>query len=141
MKTGKYISLGEYKNLKIGYGTVDFKNLKTIYLKLNSWVQPENDEDDFDYLISKTRRGIKDIIYNLKNENFKKICIVDLDIKTKGIKMDKKSFMNLEVTLYVEKQFDIKTKQSKSMLREIIEEIIYKGLSDKNLFNFSTQKK
>ncbi len=141
MKTGKYISLGEYKNLKIGYGTVDFKNLKTIYLKLNSWVQPENDEDDFDYLISKTRRGIKDIIYNLKNENFKKICIVDLDIKTKGIKMDKKSFMNLEVTLYVEKQFDIKTKQSKSMLREIIEEIVYKGLSDKNLFNFSTQKK
>ena len=141
MKTGKYISLGEYKNLKIGYGTVDFKNLKTIYLKLNSWVQPENDEDDFDYLISKTRRGIKDIIYNLKNENFKKICIVDLDIKTKGIKLDKKSFMNLEVTLYVEKQFDIKTKQSKSMLREIIEEIIYKGLSDKNLFNFSTQKK
>mgnify|MGYP000903159314 CR=1 FL=1 len=61
MKTGKYISLGEYKEVKIGYGTVDFKNLKTIYLKLNSWVEPNNDTDDFDSLISKTRRNIKEI--------------------------------------------------------------------------------
>ena len=28
MKTGKYIQLGIYNNVKIGYGTVDFKNLK-----------------------------------------------------------------------------------------------------------------
>jgi hypothetical protein len=34
MKIGKYIPLGEYNNVKIGYGTVDFKNLKTVYLKL-----------------------------------------------------------------------------------------------------------
>jgi hypothetical protein len=33
MKIGKYIPLGIYKNVKIGYGTVDFKNLKTIYPK------------------------------------------------------------------------------------------------------------
>jgi hypothetical protein len=140
MKTGKYISLGEYKNLKIGYGTVDFKSLKTIYLKLNSWVQPKTD-DDFDYQILKSRRQIKDIIYNLKNDNFKKICIVDLDIKTKGIKIEKKSFMNLEITLYVEKVFDIKTKQSKVMVKDIIEKIISEGLCNKNLFNFHTEKK
>ncbi len=33
MKTGKFIPLGTYDDVKIGYGTVDFKNLKTIYLK------------------------------------------------------------------------------------------------------------
>jgi hypothetical protein len=76
MKTGKYIPLGIYKNVKIGYGTVDFKNLKTIYLKLNSWVQPEDlneddDDVDFNYLITKSRRLIKELIYNLRNENFK----------------------------------------------------------------------
>jgi len=140
MKTGKYISLGEYKNLKIGYGTVDFKNLKTIYLKLNSWLQPKN-YDDFDSSISKTRRVIKEIIYNLKNENFKPQSIVDLDIKTKGIKLEKRSFMNLEVTLFIDKQFDIKSKQSKLMIREIIESVISNGLKDKNLFNFNTNKK
>jgi len=141
MKNGKYISLGDYRNVKIGYGTVDFKNLKTIYLKLNSWVQPENNEDDFDYLINKTRRTIKEMVYNLKNENFKPQCIVDLDIKTRGIKIEKRSFMNLEVTLFIEKQFDVKSKNTKSLVKDIIERIVETGLSDKNLFNFNKNKK
>ena len=59
MKTGKYIPLGTYNDVKIGYGTVDFKNLKTIYLKLNSWLQAENETSDFDTTIYKTRRRIK----------------------------------------------------------------------------------
>jgi hypothetical protein len=141
MKTGKYISLGEYNEVKIGYGTVDFKNLKTIYLKLNAWVEPNNDTDDFDYLISKTRRGIKEIIYNLKNENFKPQCIVDLDIRTKGIKLNKRSFMNLEVTLYVDNFFDVKSKHIKLSIKEIIKSIIDDRLSNKNLFNFYKNKK
>lgn len=141
MKTGKYISLGEYNNVKIGYGTVDFKNLKTIYLKLNSWVQPQNIDDDFDQSISKTRRLIKEIVYNLKNENFKPQSIVDLDIKTKGIKLEKRSFMNLEVTLFVEKQFDVKSKFTRQMVRDIIERLVSEGLTDKNLFNFNKNKK
>lgn len=141
MKTGKYISLGEYNEVKIGYGTVDFKNLKTIYLKLNAWVEPNNDTDDFDYLIGKTRRGIKEIIYNLKNENFKPQCIVDLDIRTKGIKLNKRSFMNLEITLYVDNFFDVKSKHIKVLVKDIIKSIIEDRLSNKNLFNFYKNKK
>jgi hypothetical protein len=141
MKTGKYISLGEYKEVKIGYGTVDFKNLKTIYLKLNSWVEPDNDTDDFNQLIGKTRRNIKEIIYNLQNENFKSQCIVDLDIRTKGIKLNKRSFMNLEVTLYVDKFFDVKSKHIKSSIKDIVISIIDNSLSNKNLFNFYQNKK
>jgi hypothetical protein len=141
MKTGKYISLGEYNEVKIGYGTVDFKNLKTIYLKLNAWVEPNNDTDDFDHLISKTRRGIKEIIYNLRSENFKPQCIVDLDIRTKGIKLNKRSFMNLEVTLYVENFFDVKSKHIKLSVKDIVKSIIDNSLSNKNLFNFYKNKK
>lgn len=141
MKTGKYISLGEYNEVKIGYGTVDFKNLKTIYLKLNAWVEPDNDTDDFNHLISKTRRNIKEIIYNLKNENFKPQSIVDLDIRTKGIKLNKRSFMNLEITLYVEKSFDIKSKHIKLSVKDLIKDVIDGSLSNKNLFNFYKNKK
>ena len=141
MKTGKYIPLGVYKDVKYGYGTVDFKNLKTIYLKLNSWLQPENETDDFDSLISKSRRGVKEIIYNLKNENFKQQCIVDLDIRTKGIKLEKRSFMNLEITLYVEKQFDVRSKDIKTSITNIIETVVDKGLSNKKLYNFHKSKK
>jgi hypothetical protein len=141
MKIGKYIPLGEYKNVKIGYGTVDFKNLKTIYLKLNSWIEPLGDTDNFDQLVSSSRRGVKEIIYNLKNEKFKPQSIVDLDIKTKGIKLDKRSFMNLEITLYVEHFFDVKSKDVKKTIKETIETVIDKGLTNKNLFNFYKNKK
>jgi len=141
MKTGKYIPLGTYKNVKYGYGTVDFKNLKTIYLKLNSWVQPENETEDFDYLILKSRRVIKEILYNLKNPNFKQQTIVDLDVRTKGIKLEKRSFMNLEVTLFVERQFDVKNKEIKKSIGDIIENIIDNGLTNKKLFNFHKSKK
>ena len=141
MKTGKYIPLGTYNDVKIGYGTVDFRNLKTIYLKFNSWLQPENETDDFDYTIHKSRRKIKEIVYNLKNPLFKEQSIVDLDIRTKGIKMEKRSFMNMEITLYVNKQFDVKSKEIKNNIKEILISIIEDGLGDKKLFNFNKSKK
>jgi hypothetical protein len=141
MKTGKYIPLGTYNNVKIGYGTVDFKNLKTIYLKLNSWVQPENDTEDYNQTILKTRRKIKEFIYNLKNPHFKQQSIVDLDIRTKGIKLEKRSFMNLEITLYVEKQFDVKSKDVKNIIKNLLEDVVNDGLTDKKLFIFHKSKK
>ena len=141
MKTGKYIPLGEYNDVKIGYGTVDFKNLKTIYLKLNSWLQPENETDDFDHVIHRSRRKIKEIVYNLKTPYFKEQSIVDLDIRTKGIKLEKRSFMNLEVTLYVDKQFDVKSKEPRNTIKRLIEDIVDLGLHEKKLFNFYKTKK
>ncbi len=140
MKTGKYIPLGIYKDVKIGYGTVDYKNLKTIYLKLNSWIQPETDTD-YEITISRSRRKVKEIIYNYETKFFKKPSIVDLDIRTKGIKLEKRSFMNLEVTLYVENQFDVKSKEVKTTIKNIHEKIIDLALEDKKLFNFYKSKK
>lgn len=141
MKIGKYIPLGEYNDIKIGYGTVDHKNLKTVYLKFNSWLQPNDETDNFDKVIAKTRRNIKDIIYGLDHPNFKKQCIVDLDIKTKGIKLEKRSFMNLEITLYVDRHFDIKNSETKSQIKNIVIDIVERSLTDKNLFNFYKKKK
>ncbi len=141
MKTGKYIPLGTYNDVKIGYGTVDFRNLKTVYLKFNSWLQPENETDDFDHMIHKSRRKVKEIIYNLKSPFFKQQSIVDLDIRTKGIKLEKRSFMNMEVTLYVDKQFDVKSKEIKNNIKDILTSIIDSGLNDKKLFNFNKSKK
>jgi hypothetical protein len=141
MKIGKYFPLGTYNDVKIGYGTVDYKNLNTIYLKINSWVKPNNNDDDFNKTIQTTRRKIKNHISNLINSKFKKQSIVDLDIRTKGIKLDKKSFMNLEITLFVESYFDVKNKENKSMINQIIIDVIDNTLVDKRLFNFSKTKK
>lgn len=141
MKTGKFIPIGVYDDVKIGYGTVDFKNLKTVYLKFNSWLQPENDTENFDVIINKSKRTIKQIVYNLKNPHFKQENIVDLDIRTKGIKMEKRSFMNLEITLYVNDKFEIRSKEMKNYLKSLMETVINDGLTDKMLFNFYKTKK
>ena len=141
MKTGKFITLGYYDNVKIGYGTVDYKNLKTIYVKLNSWVEPEDMDDEFNELLSKTKRKIKLRIYDLKSDLFKKESIVDLDVRTKGIKLGKKSFINLEMTLFTQKHFDIRTKELKNIIKTLVEDVINSDLDNKNLFNFSKNKK
>lgn len=140
MKKGKFITIGVHNNVKIGYGTVDHKNLKTIYIQLNSWTQPNHDDCDFDRLILKTRRHIKNKIYDLRCEYFKPQSIVDLDIKTSGIKTNKRSFMDLEITLYVEKFFDVKSKEIKQIVSGLSENIIDTILTDETLFNFYETK-
>jgi hypothetical protein len=49
--------------------------------------------------------------------------------------------MNLEITLYVDKQFDVKSKEVKNNIKDILCFVIEEGLSDKKLFNFSKSKK
>ena len=49
--------------------------------------------------------------------------------------------MNLEVTLYVNNQFDIKSKDVKIIINDLFEHIVDEGLSDKKLFNFNKSKK
>ena len=141
MKTGKFITLGYYGNVKIGYGTVDHKALKTIYIKLNSWVEPKNENDEFDILLSKTKRKIKLRIYELHSDLFKKESIVDLDVRTKGIRLGKKSFLNLEITLFTQKYFDIRSKELRCIIKNLIKDIIDSDLNNKILFNFSKNKK
>jgi hypothetical protein len=142
MKTGKYINLGQYKNIKIGYGTVDYKELKTIYIKLNTWLEAADLQvDEFDKIIQRTRRTIKNTIYNLSTPYFKQTGIVDLDIKTKGIRPSKRSFMDLDITLYVDKPFDVKSKDLRETVKRLIETIVEENLTDKNLFNFHETKK
>lgn len=141
MKTGKYFPMGIHENVKIGYGTVDYVNLKTIYLKLNSWVEPNDNDVDFDDLIKKSRKWIKDYIYNLRLPYLHKESIVDLNIKSNGIKANKTSFMNLEITLFTSNQIDIKSKNVRQDMKSILNDIIDMGLSDKNLYNFSKNKK
>lgn len=141
MKTGKFIPMGHHKNVKTGYGTVDNKNLKTLYIKFNSWLLPQSEDQDFNRIITKTIRSIKVGILNLDNDYFKNESIVDLDIRTKGLKLEKKSFMNLEITLFTKSQFDIRDKEVKAFLKELSEKIVNETLIDKNLFNFHKNKK
>ena len=141
MKLGRFIPLGVYKNVKIGYGTINHKDLKTIYLSLNSWLDPQDECDDYDRIVKSSRNNIKKLVYNLGHNTFRPESIVDLDIRTKGIKKEKRSFMNLEVTLYVLEQINIKDKDLKLNMEILMKEIIDTCLNDEMLFNFNKKKK
>ena len=141
MKLGRFIPLGNYRDVKIGYGTINHKDLKTIYLKLNSWLEPEDSDLDFDSIVRSTRNKIKKLIYNLGFDIFRPESIVDLDIRTKGISKDKRSFMDLEITLYVLKDIDIKSDKLKQDMNSLIRVIIDDCLDNDLLFNFNKKKK
>lgn len=139
MKIGKHITLEEYENVKLSYGTVDCKNLKSIYIDMNSWLQPK-DNVDYDFLIYNAKRSIKQRIRQEKTEFFKKESIVDFDIKTNSIKEGKRSFMNLQIILFTTKNFDIKSKDIKNYINDLLKNIINDDLIDKNLFIFHKTK-
>jgi len=141
MKKGKFINVNTHNNVKIGYGTVDYKNLKTIYIKLNSWTQPTEENYNFQKIISKISKVIKHHIFNLNCVYFKQESIVDLDIKTSSIKTNKRSFMDLEITLYVDKKFELKSKEIKELIINLSQYIIDDLLTNEILFNFHNKKK
>lgn len=141
MKLGRFIPIGVYKNVKVGYGTINHKDLKTIYLSLNSWLDPQDECDDYDRIVKSSRNDIKKLIYNLGQNTFRPESIVDLDIRTKGIKKEKRSFMNLEVTLYVLEQINIKDKDLKLNMEILMKGIIDTCLNNEMLFNFNKRKK
>jgi hypothetical protein len=141
MKLGRFIPLGDYKNIKMGYGTIDHSDLKTIYLTLNSWVEPSDECSNVNSIVNSSRNKIKKFIYNLGLDIFRPESIVDLDIRTNGVQVDKRSFMNLEITLYVIKELNIKDIKLKTDLHILLKEIVDTCLDDDRLFNFHKNKK
>jgi hypothetical protein len=102
-KFGKEKALFKNDSFRVKYGTIDASKLNALYINVESWVQP-NEIINFD---NKIRTIRKDIISKLKenldktffHENF----IVDLDLRSSGLSLNKKSFMFIEVTVYPKK--------------------------------------
>lgn len=139
MKLGKYKQLKNYKNVKLGFGTVDYINFKSIYLKFNTWITP-TENDNFDNIIKVNKNKIKNYLINNKEDFFKNELIIDFDIKSKGLKHNKKSFMNLEITLFINKKIDFKSKELKNKTNLLMISIIDLLSEEKKLFNFNLDK-
>jgi hypothetical protein len=59
MKKGKSVKLNLFNPIKSVYGTVDSKNLKSIYINIQSWVTPKNDDHNWNRVVSSLGREIK----------------------------------------------------------------------------------
>jgi len=141
MKKGKSVKLNLYSPIKSVYGTVDSKNLKSLYINIQSWVSPKFDHDNWNRVLCNLSREIKHSVFNsIDDKLFKEQSIVDLDLRTSGISHGKKSFFNLEVNLYTTKEFDFKSPELKESVKEIIRNIVRDNVIENKYFDFSISK-
>ena len=141
MKKGKTIKINQYESLKTSYGTVDSKNLKSLYINLQTWVLPKDEYENWVRIVGNLSRDIKHSVYeSLNGELFHENFIVDLDLRTSGIQVGKKSFMNLEINLFTKYELDFKSTIVKDSVKKIIKEIYKNCIIRNTKFLFSSSK-
>ncbi len=88
-------------------------------------------------------RDIKHSVFNNIDKNlFDEKFIVDLDLRTSGIQLKKKSFMNLEINLYnLENPIDFKSPILKKTLKKLSKDIYSEVFTHNKFFKFYLTKK
>ena len=143
MKRGKELKLDLNPNYKIKLGTVDNKNPKTIYINLSAWGQLKtyNPELNYDTVISKLRNKIKHKINSFNIDTFHKgKYIVDLDMRSSGIKPTKRSFMSCEITLFQKNNIPLNNLEIIDPSKHIINSVIENCLDNNSHFVFYKTK-
>jgi len=142
MKKGKTSKLNVFENAKCFYGTVDSKELKSIYIVIQSWVEPKKDALNWDRVAGNLKRQIQhNLLECVDLLTFDRNSIVDLDLRTSGIQMDKRSFMNLEITLFMKNQNeDFKSPILKEKIKKIVTSVYNDELYSSPYFWLSKTK-
>ena len=141
MKKGKSIKINGFKDYKINYGTVDFKSMKSIYLTIQSWIEPITDLESWTSVVNTLRRDIKHKLLDVIDPKiFNGRTIVDLDLRTSGIQEGKRSFMNLEITLFLDEYIDFKSDDLKKSLLNICKHVIKNSFNKNRYFSFHLSK-
>ena len=67
--------------------------------------------------------------------------IVDLDIRESGIKFGKRSYMNCEVTLFLNTEIPVNSEQMRPILDEILGHVVKTAFESNKLFSFHKRKR
>ena len=142
MKKGKSVKLNLSNHFKSVYGTVDSKNLKSIYINIQSWVDPKIDLENWNRVVCNFSREIKHTVFDsIDTTIFTINSIVDLDLRTSGINYGKKSFLNLEINLFSNKELDFKSNDVKNSIKKVVKSIQDTNIIPNKYFNFTLTKK
>ena len=142
MKKGKSVKLNLFNPIKSQYGTVDSKNLKSVYINIQSWVTPKEELENWNRIVSGLGREIKNSVFeSIDSKIFQEKNIVDLDLRTSGISKGKKSFFNLEINLYTLCEMDFKCNEIKDSAKTIVKSVYKNNVIQNKYFEFSTSKK
>lgn len=141
MKKGKTVKLNGYRTFKSHFGTIDSTNLKSIFINIQSWVEPKEELDNWNRVVLNMTRSVKhSIVENINKQLFDSKFIVDLDLRTSGILPKKKSFMNLEINLFIIEEIDFKSTKLKKEIKNLIKSIYGDVLNKNKYFKFYLTK-
>lgn len=142
MKKGKTARIIGVKNAKVTYGTVNSVEFKSLYLNIQTWVEPIRDSENWQRVVLNFSREIKHAIYEkLDRKLFEEKFIVDLDLRSSGISVGKKSFANLEINLFLKQNdLDFKSTGLKDSLKKITKGIFDNTFSKNDYFKFHLTK-
>lgn len=138
MRKKRYYPLGYHSDIKIGFGTTDVTNTKSVYISFKSWVNLKEEDGNINRKIGALKKEIKKYIYNLKYPFIKDECIVDIDVSLTKLNVDKKCFIDIEITLFTEGKITLKEEQG--IFSTITKDIIDKCFEYKSPFNFYKTK-
>lgn len=134
MKKGKTTKLSGYKSFKSHFGTIDSTNLKSIFLNIQTWVEPKDDLENWNRVVLNMTRSVKHtVLENINKDYFDTKFIVDLDLRTSGLQIKKKSFLNLEINLFLINEIDFKSPKLKKLVKSLIKSI-YTDIINKNQY-------
>ena len=109
---------------------------------LQTWIEPLDDEENWNRITGVIKRQIQHTLLEVVDPlTFEKKQIVDLDLRTSGIQKNKRSFLNLEITLFVhDKTLDFKSLILRSKIKNIISSIYLDDLKKSKYFTLSLTK-
>lgn len=147
MKTGKELKIKKHKNYNVVFGSVNNKTSKAVYINISAWAEPILEtEVNYTRVIKDLNKKIKQIIYNHLSSNpethfIKNNTIVDFDIRESGIRFGKRSFINCEITLYLDQEISINSDEMLNDLNEITNMLIREVYENDKTFKFYNKKK
>lgn len=146
MKTGKEIKSNRFKNYNVVFGSVNNKKPKAIYINISAWVDPIDEKGvNYNQIIRTLNKKLKQNLFNyfisMNNDVFDKDrTIVDLDIRESGIRYGKRSFMNCEITLFLNTEIPVTSDYMKENLNVICDTIIKTNFDTNKSFKFYKKK-
>ena len=145
MKLGKEIKLDLLENYKTKIGTVNNKESKSIYINLSAWGElDELDENlNYEYFLSNLRKKIKQKLNNYLDQDlyYNNKYIVDLDMRTSGLSVEKKSFMSCEITLFQKRHYPLNNPKIIDSTKSIIYNVVKNCIETNTVFTFHKRKK
>lgn len=143
MKKGKEIKLDLSSNYSTTISTLNKDDSKTIFLTVSAWGEPKLDKElDYRRVINNLSKSIRQKLYNnLDNKYFdRERTIVDLDMRESGIKFGKKSYTNIDVTLFKTSNLTFKDESLQNYSKELCS-VIVDIMESNDKFKFYKKKK